>query len=523
MNESFIKPIRLKICDFCGTFSIVLTCLAFAAVTMVSFFVTCTVDVAFSADNNEHVLFTRDSFFLNVLILIACVGLLLLLLRCRVTHRSNHVLTLTMLAVITALGIWWVQASNPVPYADSQLIIAQAQLLAVNDYASLAHSTYFRLYPFQTGFLLFAEGFARIFGTVQLVQLFPYFNILCVDAAYLVLVLMTHSLFDDVRVTFLSILFLGLCLQPVFLCTFIYGVLPGFALALWGTYCVIRYLKGGRWTWLIGAALLLPLALLLKKNYTILLLANAIVLLLHALRKHTWKPVIMVVVLAVLAIVSPVLAQRSYEIRADTTLGKGMPQSAWLLMGLSESSMCSGWYNAQMSDIFAENDFDAEAMSSQYTDEIAGRIRYFSSRPRYLAAFTYYKIASQWNTPSFQSVWSSAAGDHSGELSPFVFSLCYGNASKHLETYFNFYIQLVYACFTVALLLLCRHRNRTDGMLIFPLAILGAFLYHALFEAKAQYALIYIPMMLPLSAYALVRLKDTVDKQLNQRHRSELL
>ena len=43
-------------------------------------------------------------------------------------------------------------------------------------------------------------------------------------------------------------------------------------------------------------------------------------------------------------------------------------------------------------------------------------------------------------------------------------------------------------------------------MLILPVAVFGGFLYHALFEAKAQYALAYLPMLLPYAARALTEL-----------------
>ena len=40
-------------------------------------------------------------------------------------------------------------------------------------------------------------------------------------------------------------------------------------------------------------------------------------------------------------------------------------------------------------------------------------------------------------------------------------------------------------------------------------AVLGGFLYHMLFEAKSQYLMIYLPMMVPLAACGLAwRPKD---------------
>ena len=39
--------------------------------------------------------------------------------------------------------------------------------------------------------------------------------------------------------------------------------------------------------------------------------------------------------------------------------------------------------------------------------------------------------------------------------------------------------------------------------ILLPLILLGGFGYHLLFEAKSQYALTYLPLLLPIAAYGL--------------------
>ena len=212
-------------------------------------------------------------------------------------------------------------------------------------------------------------------------------------------------------------------------------------------------------------------------------------------------------ILAIFALV-PMLAQKSYEARAKTEFGRGMPQSGWLAMGLSESSMCSGWHNARYALEFAQSGYNYDASNAAFRAEASDRARLLLSRPRYLGAFFYHKMTSQWNTPSFQCIWSSAAGEHARVLSPAIESLYFGTGARVVERYFDGYTQFVYIGFACALALLCRKRRRTDAMLILPFAVLGAFLYHAVFEAKAQYALPYLPMMLPYCAYACTAVFD---------------
>ena len=90
-------------------------------------------------------------------------------------------------------------------------------------------------------------------------------------------------------------------------------------------------------------------------------------------------------------------------------------------------------------------------------------------------------------------------------------------ADGFLFAYFDRYTLIVYLAFAACMLMLQNvHKNTSlpdagdgdgsSGMLILPVAVLGAFLYHAVFEAKAQYSLIYLPMLLPYAAHALRRL-----------------
>ncbi len=502
---------RAKACDLLSLTAILLLCAIFAAIALNGLFVTCVVETAFSADNNEHVVFLRDHVTFNLAALAVGLICVWLVLKCRITRRTNVVAAIGMLFCVTAAGVCWVSAAQALPYADAKFILSDAARAAA-DAGALSGSVYLKKYPFQTGFLLYAECMTRLFGNSSAVVM-QYCNILFVNLAYLALLGVARRLFQDERIVFLTILLLLLCLQPIFLCTFVYGTLPGLAFALWGVYAVIRYIKGRGLMWMLAAALLTAAAVVLKKNYAVVAVACGIALLLDALRNRAARPLLLCTLLALCAVLAPALVQKSYEARAQTSFGRGLPQSAWLAMGLGESSMCSGWHNAQLAVDFAESGFDYAQSDAAFRLQACERARLLFSRPRYLGSFFYHKLTSQWNTPSFQSVWSSAAGGHAGALPPLVESLYSGDGARAIERYFDCYTQLVYCGFTCALILLCRRKLRTEAMLILPLAVLGAFLYHAVFEAKAQYALPYLPMLLPYCVYAFVALRDRLQRR----------
>ena len=505
---------RNQICNALSFCVVLLLLIAFAFITVNGLFVSCDVEIFYSPDNNEHVIFLADNPLLLILLVLLSFLLLWLLLRCNITERWARVCSAVMLLTTTLLSLWWITQAKAVPYADSKTVLDAVLEMAAGNTTALMETDYFIKYPYQLGFAFYAEWMAKAFGADALYTTLAIGNVLFLDAIYLSLLAITRRLFRDCRVTLVVSILLLLCWQPAFLCTFLYGLYPGLALALWGSYCTIRFLQEEKPWQALLAALLIGLAILLKQNHKILLVANVLALLVHMLRKKKLAILLGVACMLLAAMLLPSLVQKRYEKKCGGAFGKGTPFTAWLVTGLSESSFCSGWFNSYPITIMPDNGYDPAAAAAQIRVDALERITMFASRPRYLAAFMYHKLTSHWNEPSFQCIWSSAAGEHSGALSPIAESISYGRANRALAEYFNVYDQIVYTGFLIALLSLLRKKERrTDDKLPLLLTILGIFLYHALFEAKAQYALPPFLMMLPYAAYGMVAMADSVPRK----------
>ena len=487
--------------------------LAFAFFSVVGLIQTCHVDIDFSKDNIEHVSFLNDNILLNLAILLVLVFLAVLLMRVNVKRKTVVFVGAVSIAISTGIGVWWVLSSKSLPSADSLRIITAAQEVIKGNMSALTDTFYFRTYPFQTGYLLFAEGFLRLFGLDQLIP-FQLLNVLFVAATEIAMLFITKELFNDPRVELLTAVLLGLCIQPMLLSTFLYGTLPGMCLAIWSVYFVIRAMVKQKFSALIPAAILIALAILLKKNFWIVLLAESILLILFVIREKKWVFTSFVAVAVALSCVLPVISQKVYEEKAGEAFGKGTPQMAWLVTGFRDSSLCAGWYNGYTNNILMQNDYDYDATLATCKADFSERFDELIHRPVYLASFFYHKITSQWNEPAYQAIWSSATSDRSGEVSSFVKSLSKGAASDSINAYFNQLMQFVYVAMTLAFfVLLTKKEERSEVRMIIPTIIVGAALYHALFEAKAQYAIIYVPMMLPYAAFGMKKLMEKVTSQ----------
>ncbi len=484
--------------------------LAFAFFSVVGLVQTCHVDIDFSKDNIEHVTFLNDNILLNLAVLAVFLMLAVLLMRVSVKRKTAVLVGAVSIALSAAIGVWWVLSSKSLPSADSLRIITAAQEVIKGNMQALTETFYFKTYPFQTGYLLFAEGFLRLFGSGALIP-FQLLNVLFVVAAEIAMLLITKELFNDARVELLTAILLGLCIQPMLLSTFLYGTLPGMALAIWSAYFVIRAMRTKKLAVLIPALVLIALAIFLKKNFWIVLLAESILLMLFVIREKKWLFVSFIAVAAVLSITLPMLSQKIYEEKAGEPFGKGTPQMAWLVTGFRDSSLCAGWYNGYTNNILMQNDYNYDATLAQCKLDFAERVDELIHRPVYLGSFFYHKITSQWNEPAYQTIWSSATSDRSGEVSDLIESLSKGPASDAFNAYCNQLMQFVYIAMTVAFFVFLRKKEeRSEARMIIPTILVGAVLYHALFEAKSQYAIIYVPMMLPYAAYGMKRLSETV-------------
>ena len=106
-------------------------------------------------------------------------------------------------------------------------------------------------------------------------------------------------------------------------------------------------------------------------------------------------------------------------------------------------------------------------------------------------------------------------------VSDFVISLGTGDASNAVHAYFNQIMQFVYVTMAFSFLALLFHKKeRDEARMIIPLVLVGAAIYHALFEAKAQYAIIYIHMMLPYAAFGVAMLGEALRKR-NEKHQAK--
>ena len=130
-------------------------------------------------------------------------------------------------------------------------------------------------------------------------------------------------------------------------------------------------------------------------------------------------------------------------------------------------------------------------------------MRDFKNDPAACLRFFRDKLNSQWNEPTYESLWVNQVQLSFSEKGRFYDFLC-GSGARRTAAFLNQVQQFVLLGALAGMPGLWR-RKRIQLCLL-PSIVLGGVLYHLLFEAKSQYALPYFVLLAPLAAWGLSRL-----------------
>ncbi len=456
--------------------------------------------------SGENIEFYQDNFFLNIIILLLALFAMYLFFRHCGGIRIRKMEAFTLLLVFLFGTMFIVSAKLRAPvYSDSFLVTYGAQRAALGDYAILSEN-YFRRFPFQLGYVLYSEIFFRIANLVlkgkpegYAVLALQEVNLFWLLFQIHALVEITGLLFQDQRIRKLLLLLQIFCLPPVLTVTFLYGNVPAFSSGMAAVWMFLRFMKKGRLRDAVLCACFLTLAVTLKLNLLIFCVAIGGVWLVRLLKDRSLKSFLCLLLTAACVLSISSLPKRIYEKRIGIEFGDGIPMIAWMAMGFSEGHAAPGWYREDHTvSAFEQTGHDSAATAALAKETLTERSLWFRQHPRDALHFFGEKLRSQWNEPSYGSVWLNQVQPSYSEKGAFYRFFC-ENGAKRTLAFMNQYQQVVFLGTLIAVFRIWRKKDILRCLL--PLLLLGGLLYHLLFEAKSQYALAYFETMLPLAAY----------------------
>lgn len=471
---------------------------------------------------NDELIVTEYGFvFFQVFLFVVIIIILLLLKKVNFIERINiKILRRIILIIITILGIIWVSNVFTYPSTDSGYILYGADSFHKGDFNCLKKGYYFDKYPFQVGYTTYLILLSTLIGYNQY-KLLMVINVIYLIVAYNFLLKIGKLLFNNEINQLYSLIFLLLFFPGILYCSFIYGVIPGLMFCMIGSYYLLLYLKDNKLSLLVLSGLFMSIAYIIKPNYLLFIVA-AIIVIFCRLFQQIKKCIISLIVFVLIAILPNRGLLMFYSFLAQHEL-KGIPKSAWLVMGMQESSRAPGWYNGYNEKVYIENDYDYESTNKIVRNDLITYSKYFFENPEKFLEHYLFKTISQWTEPTFESIWLSEVRYNYKQQSREVNCIgkfIYEGVSNYLLIKFvDFYNSILYITATIAILVIFKNKKKNNELEMFlPLAFLGGFSYHLLFEAKSQYLIVYAIILIPYSAEGLRKLIHYLEQSINARY-----
>lgn len=512
--------IREKTVKICTAVAVVLVGLLFAMVSVYSILQTCRFDS--QNPSAENILFCNDSVITNIgLIVLTILGLLVLIRKnVHLSKASTPLIVGVMIIIVSVMSVVWVITVKSMASGETQTMLSTAKEAAQGKYDRFTAPysgdySYYQFYPFQLGYVFFAEILFKIFGTETTEQLFQIINVISLDFAYVALVMVTKRIFNRKAVTNMTAIALVVCFQPMFITTLTNGVLIGLALALWAVFFTLRFMQEDKLLFAGLSALLITLSVLIKYTYMVVLIALVIALLLHIIDKVKLISLAIIALMILCPIGLQMALEQSYGAKSGASINTRVTPALYAYMGVTEedtSARYAGWFSFIGVNTLTKNQLDEAAADKVANEAIKERRDQLSKEGR-LVEFYSSKLLSEINEPSFQSIWVSQVHEHdfpeATEENPEPFpklakSVYTGGLSRLLDRWFNYYNMIIFLGFTAGMVWLIVRKKLNPGMAILPAAVFGGIIYHTICEAKSQFMLPFFVMLIPFAVYGIL-------------------
>jgi len=461
----------------------------------------------------ENVEYRYDNLLLNIFALTIGIALIYLINKF-VPHIKPFILYISLFLFVSSFGILFIVSSQSAPTHDSLIVTRAAYYAAQNDYSRI-NDIYFKHFPFQLGYVLYSELLIKILCPTENYLALEIINVLLLAGSYVAILDTVKNLFGN-KTAVISAILLAICLPPVFFCSFLYGNIPGFFFGMLSVMFLIKFLKSDKWYFGFVSALSIGLSVCLKLNNIILFAAIVITVIFHFFAKRKLiKPAY--IILAFICVMSfREIPVKIYEKRANVEFSDGVPMISWAAMGMNESFIAPGWFNANYTTVnYDSNNQDASASAETSITEIKARLEAFSQDTAYRNDFFAKKALSQFNEPSYQSIWTNQVRGRYDDMGTLANYVC-NDGETTVKQYMNMYQQLIFLSVCIALFYIIRKKDIL--LCIYPLSILGGVIYHMIFEAKSQYFIVYFVMMIPIAAYGLQQLCQNFEPHIKRLH-----
>lgn len=462
----------------------------------------------------EYTFFARDNVWMHMIVLVVTLLLFVLgkkLVKTKLVELLQplwRVLRYGFPLLMFGILLFWIWSTDVRPAGDQYETFFAAQSLLLGDYSQFVEGGYIFIYPNQIGLMLLESILIRLFGAraTTALLLLNVFSIML--TLYLLFRIVKLILLQQKSLAaFTTYVAVAIWLPLLFYVEFFYGNVIGLALSTAGLWFTLLFLQNHRWRYILTGAICVATAMQVKNNYLIILLAMLVVLIIEAIRMRSWRPLVGIIICVGVYIVSALFVTTTVERMTGLELNSGVPKEAWIAMGLQKNEeRANGWYNGYNLVTYLQNECDANRTKEICVERIKSELAYMAANPDYALRFFGEKIASQWNNPTFQCFWIYKYKTTTKPGMEWMYELL--NDNREMVDWLNM-LQSLFLGGTL-LYLLCNWRQIGLQQLLLPIAFLGGFFFHLIWEAKAQYTFTYFVLIIPYAVMGLSSMAEMI-------------
>ncbi len=403
------------------------------------------------------------------------------------------------------------------PCSDQAICLDRANAF-LNGNRSSWREDYMMVYPFQNGIVMFDVLLILLFGDNAYLA-FQCINVLFYIVAVVVLYRICRLTFREKMSAFIYPVLLLFCPFALYV-VYCYGTVIGFSLAMVAYMLMLDFMEKGRLRYAVLCGIAMTLSLLMKSNYTIVLVGIVLYLLFDFLTKRKIKNLVGIFVILAIYVVTTNCFTMAVRQATGEPQGDPIPKVAWAAMGLRDEVNAPGWFDGYNGYIHKRNGYNAEATSKVCIDYIKLRYQYFFHNQKPFVKFFYLKISSEWVDPVWEST-GLLAGTTGKGLQPFAQQLWNRDGLPVLKQFFNI-LQSVLNFGLVLYCITCWRNFSTLQVMELALAVLliGGFIFFTFWEAKSSYTLPYYYVALPYAVVGWKKLLEWVENRWGAQRQS---
>lgn len=433
-------------------------------------------------------------------------------------NRFGHYIVMTILAVVVVFLGFWVYKTQFWYASDMEQLFIYAEKLLAGDYSGWQPGGYPYMNPHQNGLLLLVAFLRMFLSQGQSFIAFYVLNIFFYVVTVLALLASLKMLYQEKSICSLQGILILFFLPYSFFCLMMYGNIISFGWACVSMALGLWYCRNHSLSRLMGASVCMTCAIILKQNQLIIFVALLILLVFDWLNAEQQKRKLIAGIGIYIAIVMLGIQVPDWTIEQITGIEAAPGNSKWsyVAMGLMEIDGTPGWYNSYNDKVFAKNNYDHDAAGAEAKAEAMEILQGFAENPAAGWRFFNYKIASEWNNPTFECFNIQNARSTGLELPGYVKSTVNDGGKINIIFIYIFDIFESIILFGVLLYLITAKDAGWDKLLFLVLFI-GGFLFYIAWEAKSQYVVYYFLLLIP---YAVPGYLQLFKKGWNKVHTS---